>query len=391
MAPERFDLVLAGGGLANGLVAHRLAMLRPEIGVLVLEAGEAPGGNHTWSFHDGDLSPDETAWLEPFVVHRWNDYDVRFPRRSRRIGTGYASVTSERFARVLQAGRPGLVRCRTRVAALAPDGVVLEDGTRIAAGAVLDARGPGPSARLLLGYQKFLGRELLLSEPHGLVAPTVMDATVAQDDGYRFVYTLPLDARRLLVEDTYYADGPGLDPAGLRRRIDAYVAARGWRAQTVLREEEGILPIALGGDIEGFWADRRGLPAAGLAAALFHPTTGYSLPDAVRLADVVAGLADLSAPALFAATRDHSHRLWRERRFFRLLNRMLFLAGASERRYEILQHFHRLPDDVIARFYAARLSFGDKARILAGKPPVPVGRALRALAFPRSLAPEDAA
>lgn len=389
--PERFDLVLVGGGLANGLIAHRLAVLRPEIGVLVLEAGAAPGGNHTWSFHAGDLSEAEAAWLEPFVVHRWPAYDVRFPRRLRRLGTGYASVTSERFAEVLQAGRPGLVRCGMRVAELRPDGVTLSDGTQIAAGAVIDGRGPRPSARLSIGYQKFLGRELRLSAPHDLSAPVVMDATVAQDDGYRFVYTLPFDERRLLVEDTYYADGPGLDGADLALRIAAYVAERGWAVAEVLREEEGILPIALGGDIEGFWADRAGIAAAGLSAALFHPTTGYSLPDAVRLADLVAGLPDLSAPALFAATRDHSIRLWRERRFFRLLNRMLFLAGASERRYEILQHFHRLPEDLIARFYAARLSLGDKARILAGKPPVPVGRALRALAFPRSLSPEDAA
>ncbi len=39
-----FDLVLAGGGLANGLVALRLAVLRPEVRVAIVEAGTAVGG-----------------------------------------------------------------------------------------------------------------------------------------------------------------------------------------------------------------------------------------------------------------------------------------------------------------------------------------------------------
>ena len=34
----------------------------------------------------------------------------------------------------------------------------------------------------------------------------VMDATVPQEDGFRFVYALPLDPDRVLVEDTYFSD-----------------------------------------------------------------------------------------------------------------------------------------------------------------------------------------
>ena len=148
------------------------------------------------------------------------------------------------------------------------------------------------------------------------------------------------------------------------------------------RAEGGVLPIAVGGDVRRFWAERAGVPAAGLAALLFHPTTGYSLPDAVRLADRIAAAPDLTAPALFALTRDHSVALWRERRFFRGLNRMLFFAGAPARRFAVLEHFHRLPDDLIGRFYAAKLTRVDKVRILVGRPPVPVVGALRALLRP---------
>lgn len=48
----------------------------------------------------------------------------------------------------------------------------------------------------------------------------------------------------------------------------------------------------------------------------------------------------------------------------------------------MLQHFYRLPDDLVGRFYAGRSTALDKLRILSGRPPVPIGAALKALASP---------
>lgn len=375
---ERCDLVLAGGGLANGLLAWRLKALRPELRVLLVEAGGSLGGNHTWSFHDTDLSRDEAAWIGPLVAHRWPRHRVVFPGRERTLGGGYASITSRRFDEVLRAGLGDSVRLGCAVAEVAPDRVRLEGGATIAARAVVDGRGARPGAHMALGFQKFLGRELRLARPHGLDAPVLMDASVAQDGGYRFVYVLPFAADTLLVEDTCYADGGEIDADALRGRIDAYAAAHGWQVAEVLREEQGVLPIVLAGDPQADWRAAGGVARSGLAAGLFHPTTGYSLPDAVRLADLVARLPDLSAPALFAAVRDHALALWRERGFFRLLNRMLFLAAAPPARRRVMERFYGLPEPLIARFYAARPSLADRVRILSGRPPVPVGAALRA-------------
>ena len=49
----------------------------------------------------------------------------------------------------------------------------------------------GPS-RGRAGYQKFVGLEIRTPQPHGMVRPLLMDARVAQIDGFRFVYVLPL-------------------------------------------------------------------------------------------------------------------------------------------------------------------------------------------------------
>ncbi|MEX6505184.1 lycopene beta-cyclase CrtY [Jiella sp. M17.18] len=378
--PEQVDVAFVGGGLASGLAAYRLRQKRPELSLAVFEADDRLGGNHTWSFHDGDLTAAEHAWLAPFLAYRWSANEVRFPHRRRKMATGYASVSSERFRAVLEPALGAAVITDARAEAVKPRSVTLADGRTVRAGCVIDGRGHRPSRHLRLGFQKFLGQEIELAAPHGLMNPIIMDATVTQADGYRFVYVLPMSATRLLVEDTYYADGAELDRDRLRGAIGDYLGAHGWRAETIVREEHGVLPIAIDGDIDAFWAEKDGVPAIGLAAGLFHPTTGYSLPDAVRLADRLSALADLSAAAVFAETRRHSIETWQARGFFRMLNRLLFFAGVSSKRYKILQHFYRLPDPVIARFYAAKLTLPDKARILTGKPPVPFGNAIRVLA-----------
>ncbi len=260
------------------------------------------------------------------------------------------------------------------------DSVRLVDGRRLAAPLVIDARGPRRSIRLALGWQKFLGQEVRLAAPHGMTRPIVMDATVDQLDGYRFLYVLPTAPDEMLIEDTRYSDGPALDRKALEGDIAAYVASQGWRVSEIIREEVGVLPIALAGDIDAYWSDEKpGAADAGMRAALFHPTTGYSLPDAARTAELVAALPQLTTAAVRAAIMDMSKLVWRSRSFYRLLNRMLFRAAAPTLRYKVLERFYRLPAPLIERFYAGDATLADKLRILSGKPPVPIGRALGCL------------
>jgi lycopene beta-cyclase len=116
-----------------------------------------------------------------------------------------------------------------------------------------------------------------------------------------------------------------------------------------------------------------------MRAALFHPTTGYSLPDAARTAELVVGLPRLTTAAVRAAIVGMSKTAWQGRGFYRLLNRMLFRAAVPTLRYKVLERFYRLPAPLIERFYAADATLTDKVRILSGKPPVPIGRALSCL------------
>ena len=108
---------------------------------------------------------------------------------------------------------------------------------RAAGQVVLDARGDRGAGTIIRRYQKFLGQEVELASPHGLTRPILMDATVGQADGYRFIYVLPFTDTRLLIEDTYYADGPDRDADLLRGRIAEYASAQGWSIARLIREE----------------------------------------------------------------------------------------------------------------------------------------------------------
>ncbi len=58
---------------------------------------------------------------------------------------------------------------------------------------------------------------------------------------------------------------------------------------------------------------------------------------------------------------------------------MLFRAAEPAQRYRILERFYRLPEPLIGRFYAGQSTLLDRLRILLGKPPVPIGRAIKAM------------
>jgi lycopene beta-cyclase len=375
------DIILAGGGLANGLIALRLAQLRPDVRVTIVESGATVGGNHTWSSFARDLTPEQRVWTAPLFEHRWDNYEVRFPRLQRRLDSGYGSATSERLAaEIARLLPPDRVLTGTPVAALTPTSVTLADQRVLTAAAVIDGRGQGPTKALDLRWQKFLGLEVELAEPHGLTGPIIMDATVPQFDGYRFVYTLPFGPTRVLIEDTYFSDGNDLSPDLLRRHLADYAVSQGWTITATHREDFGILPLGIGGDINAFWDEgEAGVPRVGLRSGMFHPVTGYSFPDAVQIADLVAALPVLDAAAIYRAVRDHSVRVWKARGMYRLLNRMLFLAALPDERYRVLERFYEHDEALVGRFYAAKPVLRDWQKILSGKPPLPVIRAMMTL------------
>jgi lycopene beta-cyclase len=190
---------------------------------------------------------------------------------------------------------------------------------------------------------------------------------------------LPFGVDEVFVEDTYYSVSPAIDAETLRGRIADYARAQQWDVIEVLSEERGCLPVVAGGDPAGLFERPAGVAKIGVAAGLFHPLTGYSLPMAVEAAAKIVAMRDLSGEAIGAAMEAHAREHWRRTGYYRMLTRMAFGAAAPEKRYKVFSRFYGLSPRLIERFYAGRSNWLDRLRILAGKPPVPVLAAIRAL------------
>jgi lycopene beta-cyclase len=387
ITPSPLPLIIVGGGLAGSLAALALARARPELPLLLLEAGRHFGGNHTWSFFDGDVPRASRPWLDALQPWRNSHHRVRFGQRDRVIDQGYNSVESHHLDALVRARlAPEQWRCDCPVVRIEPELVVLADGSEIRASSVIDARGPGGAMPgLELGWQKFVGIEFSGEHRQGDCV-TIMDANVPQIDGYRFVYTLPLARDRVLVEDTYYSDSPVLDVDVVTGRARAAAVAQGIVGDEV-RHEQGVLPITIGGDPEVFWPKSDPVARLGLRGGFFHATTGYSFPLALAVALELAERADLSAPALAQWSRQRFLAHWRSSGWYRMLNRLMFSAAEPDQRYRIFARFYGLPEPLIARFYSGDLTLIDKARLISGRPPVPLATALRVLFLPPRPAP----
>jgi len=379
---KTYDLAIAGGGLAGGLIALTLRKLRPDLKTILIESDKNFGGDHIWSFFESDITP-ENQWLtDPLIERSWDSYDVHFPKYSRCLHNGYRTISSIKLDARLRKKLPkNSLRNNAHIARITPVGktreIHLENREIVTAKAVIDVRGTGDFSALDFGWQKFCGQLLQLREPHGLERPIIMDATVAQIDGYRFVYCLPFSETEIFVEDTYYADDSALDLQEISARIGTYAKSQDWDIQAILRTESGALPVLCGGDHDAFWNAPYEVEArAGARAALIQPLTSYSLPDAVRTAMMIAALPKIRQKSLDKSMRDYAAAHWKEGKFYRMLCAMMFEAAKPEKRYMTLQHFYGKDEELIKRFYAGKTSLLDQASLLSGKPPVPISKAL---------------
>jgi lycopene beta-cyclase len=368
------DLAIIGGGLSGGLIALAAWRAQPERRILLIEAAPALGGAHLWSFVDSDVGEAEKALLEPLVNYGWREYSVIFPQYKRALPFPFYSLRSDRFDEALREAMPAeSILTGRRATGVGPDGVVLEDGTTIAAHGVIDARGPGDLSLLDLHYRKFVGYELSLDGPHSVRRATLIDAAADPAEGFQYMTMLPIENDRLFIEDVRYEAWPDIDMTDHGHRIVNHAARFGWRIRGSARGQAGILPIALGGDFEDYWnSGGVGVAKAGLRAGLFHPVTGNSLADAARTALLVAGAKDWSGAALHKLLHDHAARAWAQRGYYRRFARhMLHDLPASEG-YQVLEALYRMDADLIARFHGMKLGLADRIALSLGEGPMPL-------------------
>ena len=362
---EKFDFILVGGGLQAGLMAGAIKHYKPASKILIVEKNQRLFGNHTWSFHRSDLAT-EWAWISKIPMSTWPGYSVNFPGVRKRVDIPYCSISSQEFGEFIVCSQmPGFsveIKTGVTVHELSADHITTSNG-RFEGQTIVDCRGRSP-LRGGIGYQKFFGLEISLRDDWPDSLPTLMEANIDQTDGFRFLYVLPFEPRRVLIEDTCFSENNQLNIEESEEVIGSYLREKQVPHWDVIRKEQGCLPMPFASE---FRPGRTNALAGGYAGGWFHAATGFSFPLSAKFADIVASSPSEKANENIRALANQNRF---QSTFSMFLNRLLFHLVPPKNRFVIFQRFYtKLPKNTIERFYAHAFTKTDACRILMGSPP----------------------
>lgn len=372
----RIAVIGAGcGGLRTALAVRRRL---PRTTLVVFDPRTTFPRDRTWC--RWSFGPDET---DEIVDRRWTCWRVRSPGRDVVAGDAahpYCHVASDRF-HAWAFDRLDDARTERRLGATVDAVAERADDVEVrwheaggtpraeAFDLVLDGRppvrapGPGGLVQHFVGLELAFDRDVLDPE-----VVTLMDFDVPQSDGLHFVYVLPYDARRGLVESTFMTPATAAAPdheAHVRAWVDRHA---GGADATVLRREAGRLPMT---------TERLG-PASsarrwtiGGGAGIPRASTGYAFDaigrDAVRVADALARGRPRPAPPRSALLEQL------DRCFVSLL------AARPELGPRVFTDlFGRVETPALLRFLGDRATLADVFAVVRAVPAMPMLRHLAA-------------
>ncbi len=355
--------MIAGGGLAACLAALGMARLRPEVPLLIVEEAETFGGECFHAFADAELGQDGAELIGPLAVERWPGFYVAFPGFSRKLKAEWAGFSAAALHRAMvETLTPRQYRLGAKVVAVREDALVLDGGEEIKAEGAIDARGAASLSTLELLYEARLERECRLKAPHRVDRPVLIDATVDQAGGLRFMQCLPLTEDRLIVADVCVSERAQPDE-GAAGRLDAYLASRGWQKKRTQASVARVRPLPIGGDFAAFW--RLGgarVAKLGLRGGFVNPATGRTVADAVDNARLLAGQRDFRGAALHDAFEAEAKHVWKKREPQRAVAAALARAAPEDRR-DVLARLYGLDAGLVARLQADQLGLIDRMRV----------------------------
>ncbi|MEX0386096.1 lycopene cyclase family protein [Spiribacter onubensis] len=373
-----FDLALIGFGAAAMSLAVRLTEGYPGR-IAIIEPRALPLDDQTWCGWRIEDHPFvgqvERSWTSWSVSHA----DEHLVRGSQHIP--YEMLRSsavQRHALEAVGGREDWT-CFSGAslvhATLGADGwrLVLGDGRQLSARRVLDSR----AAMLRLPrpwvWQSFIGREISGPDLDGSGPVRLMHFLEDDEPLLTFVYELPINAGRRLIELTRFTPDPPAR-AQLGGALDRLLDERGYGGYTVEREEHGNLPMA---PIKPY--NRGGWMRIGTAGGSMRPATGYAFHG-------IQQWADRCAQALIAGNEPFPpgrQRIldWLDGVFLESLWADADIGRAPER---FMALFRKTPAESLVRFLMSQPRPGDVWGVLRALPAPPMVAAAARYSLSRS-------
>ncbi|WP_040510426.1 lycopene cyclase family protein [Gordonia soli] len=292
-APDR--VVVVGAGPAGRALSHRLA--HRGVAVTLIDPHPARPWRSTYACWSDEL-PD---WLDPSVVSAEVDSVRVIGHRRTEVHRGYAVLDTDRLQETLSVvGDSPLVVCTAEAVAVAPDGVTLDDGRRIDGRVIIDARGVGGTGPRQTAWGIVVPTDVAAPVLDGASA-ILMDLRPADPTVTglpSFLYAVPLDGDRVLLEETCLAGDPALPLSELRTRLAQRLSRTGIDPALATATEK--VSFGLQGASRDPWHRRPTM--FGARAGLMHPASGYSVAASLATADPLA--------AAISAGGDPTRTLW---------------------------------------------------------------------------------
>ena len=360
-----YDIIIAGAGAAGLNLAH--ALTQAGLGdrrVLLVDRAPKTANDRTWCFWErGDNA------LESIIYRRWSRLAVHSADTSLLLNPApyaYKMLRSSDFYAHMNAwlqSQPAVERAYGEVQGFDDDAnsvTVRIDGRAYRARYAFSSLPAQPQAKphqhALL--QHFLGwvieTEAPLFDP---ATATLMDFRIEQAGETRFVYTLPLDPRRALVEFTVFSREL-LPRETYVRELRAYIQQRlDIQEFAITHDEFGVIPMT-----DAPFARRASahVMTIGASGGATKPSTGYTFLRTQRQARAIAR-ALLAGQDPFAAAPGGAGR-------FRLYDSVL-LNVLDKHRQGGAQVFARLfqanPAATIFKFLDEESGVLDELRVMA--------------------------
>lgn len=341
-------IIIIGGGLWGTLLALRVRECLPHIQIRLFEPGTQLGEKLAVSFHESDVDPAAMKWLAPFITRRWNEFQVNFPKYSRKNSDTLCTMEPNHFHQVARE------KLGSNTVYFNHD-ITPEEAVRMGS-FVIDTLPRGYYKAM--GFQKTHGLVVKLLHPHRLHVPLTLDATVEQKNGFRYLQALPLTEDMLLVKDVRFSSDPQLYHEDQEPDLLRELHQRRWIVGDIYERETQFRKIPKQSG-ENF-CEGRVIRLDGFV----HDITGDSLPDAVRLIERMVQtsfrLGELKSVMNTYLNERKSHR-----RILRLMNRMLYQAKTPcHERYQFFQSLYSMPSTVRRKFYKGDLEIFDILRTL---------------------------
>lgn len=374
---NRYDYIIAGAGCAGLSLAYQLLQtpLR-EKSILLIDREPKTQNDRTWCFWEAGKNA-----FDSVVCRQWQQMQFHGENFSAALDLGnyrYKMIRSADFYRFAQnalADQPNVDLVYGEISGLqnsANGAEVTVNGKTYQADWAFSSLYHWEKQPIRKGYhyllQHFMGWEVQTLSPFfNPEQATLMDFRIDQHGQTRFVYVLPVDERRALVEFTVFSEAllPEADyKAELQHYLRQYLQLPTYK---VIHQEFGVIPMN-----DHPFASQTGerIMHIGTAGGQTKPSSGYTFrriqqqTQAIVQALLTTGKPLINQPA---ASR------------FNLYDSMLLNIMAKKRHAtkDIFTHlFQRNQTETILKFLDEQTSFAEDLQIMASVPATPFLMAL---------------